>query len=46
MNDWTSALNEGSGQVDVILLDFSKAFEIYSATPAPDCEADNVWYFK
>ena len=28
MNDWTSALNEGGGQVDIILLDFSKAFDV------------------
>eukprot|EP00112_Aurelia_sp_Birch-Aquarium-sp1_P023361 Seg693.6 transcript_id=Seg693.6/GoldUCD/mRNA.D3Y31 product="LINE-1 retrotransposable element ORF2 protein" protein_id=Seg693.6/GoldUCD/D3Y31 len=28
MNDWTSTLNQGSGQVDVLLLDFSKAFDV------------------
>ena len=28
MNDWTSTLNKGKGQIDVILLDFSKAFDV------------------
>ena len=28
MNDWTSTSSQGSGQVDVLLLDFSKAFDV------------------
>lgn len=28
MNDWTTTLNKGKGQIDVILLDFSKAFDV------------------
>ena len=28
MNDWTSTLNQGIGQVDIFLLDFSKAFDV------------------
>ena len=28
LNDWTSVMNKGSGQVDVIVLDFSKAFDV------------------
>ena len=27
IHDWTTILNKGQGQVDVILLDFSKAFD-------------------
>ena len=27
VHDWTTILNKGQGQVDVILLDFSKAFD-------------------
>ena len=26
--DWTNILNKGKGQIDVILLDFSKAFDV------------------
>ena len=29
MHDWKSILNTGSGQVDIILLDFSKAFAVF-----------------
>ena len=28
MYDWTSILNKGKGQIDVILLDFSKTLDI------------------
>ena len=27
IHDWTTILNKGQGQVDIILLDFSKAFD-------------------
>ena len=28
LEDWTSAMNQGSAQIDVIVLDFSKAFDV------------------
>ena len=30
MNDWTSTLNECRGQLDIIVLDSSKAFDVVS----------------
>jgi len=32
IHDWTTILNNGQGQIDVILLDFSKAFDVVSHT--------------